>query len=254
MGDVVQAAQEQAEQGEAMMGTGASAPPLVAVVEDSVILAETLCAALEAEGIPATAVPVTEPGDLLPRITALPARLVLLDLDLGPGGDGVQLVAPLVAAGRTVLVLTGSADPMRIAAALERGAIGHLVKGTGFEQVLRTTLRALEATGPLDPAVRTSLLCELARTRRRRQEELAPFRRLTERETEVLVAMGHGRSAQQIATSWVVAEATVRTHIRGVLTKLGARSQLEAVALAWLVGVMPAGGLPNGGVSPLGLT
>jgi len=240
MGNVVQAAREPAEQGEAMVGTGASAaPPLVAVVEDSVILAETLCAALEAEGIPATAVPVTEPGDLRPRITALPARLVLLDLDLGPGGDGVQLVQPLVAAGRTVLVLTGSADPMRIAAALERGAIGHLVKGTGFEQVLRTTLRALEATGPLEPSVRTSLLCELARTRRRKEEELAPFRQLTERETEVLVAMGHGRSAQQIAASWVVAEATVRTHIRGVLTKLGVRSQLEAAAAAWRAGVVP---------------
>ena len=250
----MQAAQEPAEQGEAMVGSGASAPPLVAVVEDSVILAETLCAALEAEGIPATAVPVTESGDLLPRITALPARLVLLDLDLGPGGDGVRLVEPLVAAGRTVLVLTGSADPMRIAAALERGAVGHQVKGAGFEQVLRTTLRALEASGPLDPVVRTSLLCELARTRRRREEELAPFRQLTERETEVLVALGHGRSAQQIAASWVVAEATVRTHIRGVLTKLGVRSQLEAVALAWLVGVIPNAVIPNGGISPLWLT
>src|SRR6476646_3764331 len=77
MGNVMQAAQEPAELGETRVGSGASAPPLVAVVEDSVILAETLCAALEAEGIPATAVPVTGPGDLLPRITALPARLVL---------------------------------------------------------------------------------------------------------------------------------------------------------------------------------
>jgi len=214
------------------------AHPLVAVVEDHLLLADTLCHALVDHGVAAIVVSVLEPGDLLERLGALPTDLILLDLDLGPWGDGGRLVAPLVRAGRKVLVVTGNPDPMRVAVALEDGAIGYQAKCAGFDQVLHTTVRALQASSPLDPAGRTALLCELARARARRDEELAPFTRLTEREHEVLVALGHGVTAQQMAASWVVTEATVRTHIRGVLTKIGVRSQLEAVAAALRVGVI----------------
>ena len=56
--------------------------------------------------------------------------------------------------------------------------------------------------------------------------------RLTEREAQVLRCLAGGRSVATIAAASYVAEATVRTHVRGVLTKLGVGSQLAAVALA----------------------
>jgi DNA-binding NarL/FixJ family response regulator len=69
---------------------------------------------------------------------------------------------------------------------------------------------------------------------RRAQTEsaLAPFRRLTPREEEVLAALVDGEPAVAIAGRATVSEATVRSHIRSVLTKLGVGSQLQAVAKA----------------------
>jgi DNA-binding NarL/FixJ family response regulator len=71
---------------------------------------------------------------------------------------------------------------------------------------------------------------------------LAPFRTLTEREREALLAMGHGQSVSEIAAAWVVSEATVRTHVRGVLGKLDVRSQLAAVGMALRCGWLRAPG------------
>ena len=61
---------------------------------------------------------------------------------------------------------------------------------------------------------------------------MLPFLTLTQREREVLTELTRGKSVDCIANEWVVSEATVRTQVRGVLTKLDVRSQLAAVAKA----------------------
>ena len=74
--------------------------------------------------------------------------------------------------------------------------------------------------------------------------------RLTGRERQVLEALGEGRTVTDIAASWVVSESTVRSQVRGILTKLGVTSQLEAVALALRVGWLRAPDLGyQGGVA-----
>ena len=67
-------------------------------------------------------------------------------------------------------------------------------------------------------------------------EYWAPFASLTDREEQVLLAICDGESAAGIAADWEVSVATVRSHIRAVLAKLGAGSQLEAAAMARWVG------------------
>jgi DNA-binding NarL/FixJ family response regulator len=155
---------------------------------------------------------------------------VLLDLDLGADGDGAALIAPLAERGVRVLVVTGSADRLRVAAALEQGAIGYRRKDDGFDELLDVTCRALDGQPVLTDSERSALLCELARARREQQQAFAPFERLTEREREVLEALAEGRSVRELADEWVVSDTTIRAHVRGVLAKLGTSSQLGAVA------------------------
>ena len=157
---------------------------------------------------------------------------MVLDLDLGQLGDSVHLIPHLVAAGHRVLILTGSEDRLRIAAALEQGAIGYQRKDPGFDALLVRVSAALDARAPLDAEHRVELLDELVRARASSTARLAPFNRLTVREREVLRELADGRSVMAIATDWVVSEATVRSHVRSILGKLGVPSQLAAVAAA----------------------
>jgi DNA-binding NarL/FixJ family response regulator len=84
----------------------------------------------------------------------------------------------------------------------------------------------------VDEASRTRWLRTADRQRAETETALAPFRRLTPREEEVLAALVDGEPAVAIAERDTVSEATVRSHIRSVLTKLGVGSQLQAVAQA----------------------
>jgi DNA-binding NarL/FixJ family response regulator len=217
-------------------------PPRVALVEDHILLAETLYSAHEQWGV-STVVIAPEPhADLLDTILAEQPELVLLDLDLAEFGDSSPLIAPLVNRGVRVLVVTGTTDELRIAAALEQGAIGVQRKSSGFEALQAKALAALSATGPLDPGERARLLEMLTQARRARDSDLAPFRSLTDREQDTLRALARGESVREIAQNWYVSEATVRSHVRGVLSKLGAPSQLAAVAAASRSGWLDAAG------------
>jgi DNA-binding NarL/FixJ family response regulator len=206
--------------------------PRVAIVEDHLLLAEMLRAALEQSGIDATLVDLSEPDAVLHRLLVLRPTLVLLDLDLGAFGDSTRLIGPLCRSGIRVLVVTGTTDRLRIASALFAGAIGYQSKADGFDSLVDRALSALTADGALDPEHRAELLTELDDVYAERDKALAPFRRLTQRERETLALLAQGRSVAEIARSWVVSEATVRTHVRSLLCKLDVASQLGAVAAA----------------------
>lgn len=222
----------------------------IAIVEDHGLLGETLRIGLELRGIEAVVLAARPLDELCAAIIGQRPDLVLLDLDLGAFGDATAMIPALCDARLRVLVMTGVSDRVRIAAALEQGAIGYRSKSDGFEALVRAALAARDGTHALDPETRVVLLDELRVARRRRAAALAPFERLTDRERETLRAMAGGRTVEEIARGWVVSEATVRTHVRGVLRKLGVRSQLAAVAAGlqsgWLDGRQLAGGVGGG--------
>jgi DNA-binding NarL/FixJ family response regulator len=145
-------------------------------------------------------------------------------------------VQPLTELGARVLVVSGTADQLRLAETVERGAVGFLSKQAPFEQLLSTVLDVVAQRPVLSTARRYELMAELRSARAARSRDLAPFETLTPRERAVLAALAQGHRAETIAAAAVVSEATVRSQIRGVLAKLGVNSQLEAVALAWAVG------------------
>lgn len=211
----------------------------VLIVEDHALLAQTLVIALYAEGCRALVADLSGAATLLQQVRAHRPGVVLLDLDLGDLGDGVDLVQPLTELGARVLVVSGSTDRLRLAETVERGAVGFLSKRVPFEQLLSTVLDVVAQRPVLSTARRYELMAELRCARAASSKSLAPFKALTPRERAVLAALAKGQRAETIAAAAFLSEATVRSQIRCVLAKLGVRSQLEAVALAWTVGWFP---------------
>lgn len=212
----------------------------VLLVEDHALLAQSLAIALNAEGCRARVAELVDAATVLRQVRTLRPSVVLLDLDLGILGDGVDLVQPLTALGASVLVVSGSTNRLRLAETVERGAVGFLSKTTAFEHLMSTVLDVVAQRPVLSTARRYELMAELRATRSTRRKDLAPFKSLTPRERSVLDALAKGHRVEAIAAAAVVSEATVRSQIRSVLAKLGVNSQLEAVALAWTVGWFPS--------------
>jgi DNA-binding NarL/FixJ family response regulator len=205
----------------------------VVIVDDHRLLSDSLAFALEECGIRAVLPSLCSPEALLAEIVECHPDLVLLDLDLGGDlGDGSVLVRPLVEAGLRVLVVTGTSDVEQKARAVEVGAVGVVAKNGPFSELLDSVVTAARGGEVMAPLERLQLLDEARRRRERRAEALAPFSRLTERESHVLRELARGRVVAEIARESFVSEATVRSQVRSILTKLGVRSQLEAVVAA----------------------
>jgi DNA-binding NarL/FixJ family response regulator len=218
----------------------------IAIVEDHALLAETVGLALGAEGLDVTVADLSDTAAALSSANAGNDTVVLLDLELGPPiHDGTKLVAPLTAAGASVIVVSGVGDRVRVAAALEAGAIGYVPKDTPFGDLLDTVLLASRGENVFDDNARHAMLADLRTHRAARQRVVAPFEQLTPRERAVLGELCAGNSVETIATEWVVSTATVRTQVRGVLTKLDVNSQLAAVAKARAAGWPVAFGAPR---------
>lgn len=212
----------------------------VLIVEDHVLLAESLELALTVDGYDVRRVPVpdsaTSPGALLSSILRLRPRVVLLDLDLGRFGDGARLIEPLARSGANVVVLTGSVDRARWGGALRNGARMVLAKSRPLNDVLATVRRINQGLPVMDREEREELLAAWQEDRVRHQFVQDRMELLTVRESEVLGHLMTGLAVRDIATLSVVSEATVRTQVKSILAKLGVSSQLAAVGLAHQVG------------------
>jgi DNA-binding NarL/FixJ family response regulator len=213
--------------------TGAS----VLVVEDHDLLAQTLQVALAAEGLEVEVAPLGTDEALVAVAHDRRPDVVLLDLDLGHEHAGGEALVPrLVELGCAVVVVTGSSDDLRLGTTLELGAAGVLAKSRPFDDLLAAVLAAAQRRPVMRDGDRQDLLARARRRRQEVQERLHPFQALTPRERDVLELLMQGRNADAVARHFVVSEATVRTQIRGILTKLGVGSQLAAVAEAYRVG------------------
>ncbi|MEU6545039.1 response regulator transcription factor [Streptomyces sp. NPDC046859] len=180
----------------------------------------------------AEAVPMTE--QLSPQVALIDYRL--------PDGTGAEAAAHIRAHDPAIAVVFLSADTSdgALLAAVEAGASGYLLKSAGGEEIA-TAIRAAAAGETLIPA--RTLMEVLARHRestRTSARQTERLESLTAREREILALMTQGLDNRAIADHLTISYATVRTHVRGILEKLDARSQLEAVAKASDWGFRPA--------------
>jgi DNA-binding NarL/FixJ family response regulator len=201
----------------------------VAIVDDHRFLAQTLALALQEADFDAVLIDPSD--DVVLRVRQWQASVVLLDLNLERQVTGDELI-PNLSAGCAVVVLTAEKDQARWGECILAGAAGVLPKSSPLEDVVGAVACAARGSAVITDAERMSWLRAADHRRAQTESALAPFRRLTPREEEVLAALVDGEPAMAIAESATVSEATVRSHIRSVLTKLGVGSQLQAVAKA----------------------
>jgi len=209
----------------------------VAVVDDHVLFAEAVVVALAHRGYDAWCV---DPLANTPSTAALAARIlegkpdvVLLDLDLGDGGDGTDLLARLSDRSPDVVVVTGNSDPVQIGAALAAGAKTVISKSLPLEQILDTLMGLRDGLPAMSKQEREHLLARGREAGELDREIKARFELLTTREGEVLGQLMVGRQVSEIARRSFVSESTVRTQVKSVLSKLQVNSQLTAVGLAY---------------------
>jgi two-component system, NarL family, nitrate/nitrite response regulator NarL len=211
----------------------------IVIVEDHGLIAHTVATALRARGAQVTVLDPALVDDLVGTVAGSEPDLLLLDLDLGPAGESVDLIPPLIEHGVRVVMVTGVDDPVRQARCVQAGALGVLSKSGAFDDLVKAIERVVEGDSLLDRHGREELLALLRAHDRDRGAQLAPFEELTRREAEVLGQLIRGHAVDAIARDAVVSVATVRSQIRAILRKLDAPSQLVAVARAREVGWVP---------------
>ena len=216
----------------------------VCVIEDHTLFAESLQIALELKGHDVRRVPL--PHDLHTATSLLPAvmkhqpHVLLLDLDLG-NADGTRLIEPVTRAGTAVVVLTGSTDRARWGQCVRHGARKVMEKTSPLNEILATIRLIGEGRPVMTVEEREELVRHWQKERAVVSELLDRLNRLTVRESEVLGALMNGQQVRQIAEASVVSEATVRTQVKSILSKLEVSSQIGAVGLAHNAGwVAPA--------------
>ena len=155
--------------------------------------------------------------------------VILMDIVM-PTVDGIEAVRRIMAAqpGSRILVLTSFATDDQIFPALKAGALGYLLKDTGPEDLLQAIRQVHRGESSLHPTIARKVLQELSRPPQRPPTPDP----LTEREVEVLRLVAQGRSNQEIARMLVVSEATVRTHVSSILSKLHLASRTQAALYA----------------------
>ena len=218
-------------------------PAGVLIVEDHELLAGTLAMALRQHGLAVEVAVGPSPEAVVDIARRMSPVLVLLDLELGAAlGSGLDLVRPLTDVGARVVMMTGVVEPSRLAACVEAGAVGIVSKAPGFAELVDAVSRALNGEALLGDDQRRELSKVLGAHRQVERDRMAPFAQLTPREEAVLVQLAAGEGAEAIAAQLYVSLATVRSHIRSILLKLGVNSQLAAVAMARRANWPEAGG------------
>ena len=173
--------------------------------------------------------------------------VVLMDIRM-PALDGIEATRLIVSSDdcdTKVLVLTTFDLDEYVYAAIRAGASGYMLKDTPAKELVAAVRVIAQGDALLSPSVTKRLIAEFAsRTEPEVTAATLPDD-LTEREREALELLAHGLSNREIAAAMYIGEATAKTHVSRLLTKLGVRDRVQAVVLAYESGLVRPGAAPT---------
>ena len=160
--------------------------------------------------------------------------VALMDIRM-PNVDGLEATRRIVAAGLAtrILILTTFDLDEYVYEGLRAGASGFLLKDASPEQLIAAIQVVAEGEAVLAPTVTRRVVEAFARIPAADDALRAALDSLTAREREVLRLLARGRSNAEVARELVVSEATAKTHVRHVLSKLDLRDRVQAVVFAY---------------------
>ncbi|WP_405523210.1 response regulator [Streptomyces canus] len=202
-----------------------SSPVRLLICDDHAVVRAGLRALLTgADGIDVVGEAATG-EEALAMATHLGPDVVLMDLQLDDGMDGVTAIRQLTAGGSRsprVLVLTMFDTDADITRAIEAGATGYLLKAEQPEELFTAIRDAASGRSTLSAPVADRLLTRLR----------SPRPALSAREHEILAQLARGLGNREIARALFISEATVKTHLGRIYGKLGVETRAGAVAVA----------------------
>jgi DNA-binding NarL/FixJ family response regulator len=212
---------------------GVTAPVRVLIVDDDALVRAGLTMILSAAG-DVEVVGEAADGSAVPTAVARHRPdVVLMDIRM-PRVDGLAATEALrrqAGAPEVIVLTTFDADEF-VLRALRAGASGFLLKDTPPGEILHAVRRVAQGEATLSPAVTRRLIAHVAaptppprEAARRRLDELS------DREREVALALGRGRSNAEIAAELFMSVATVKAHVSRVLTKLGLNNRVQVALL-----------------------
>jgi DNA-binding NarL/FixJ family response regulator len=173
-------------------------------------------------------------GELRPDVVLMDVRMPVL--------DGVEATKQITAQGfAKVLVMTTFDLDEYALSALRNGASGFLLKDTPSVQLVSSLRSVASGDAVVSPSVTRRLLDRFLGATGGELRDAAVLDVLTDREREVLLLIAQGLSNTEIARKLFLSEATVKTHVGRVLSKLDLRDRVQAVVLAYETGLVRPG-------------
>jgi NarL family two-component system response regulator LiaR len=206
----------------------------VLVVDDHAIVRKGIRALLaEIKGIEVIG-EARDGQEAMDQVDALHPDVILMDLVM-PGVDGIEATRQIAADGASprILVLTSFAGDDKVFPAIQAGALGYLLKDSEPADLVEAIHQVHRGEPSLQPSIAQKVLNELRRPSVRPPTPDP----LTDREVEVLRMVAKGLSNPEIAQRLVITEATVRTHVSNILSKLHLANRVQATLYALQEGI-----------------
>lgn len=226
-------------------GSTPTTPIRVLLADDQPLLRMGFRLILEGEPDLAIAGEASTGTEAVRLAAELSPDVVLMDVRM-PHGDGIDATRRITTSGspaRIIILTTFDLDEYAFAG-LQAGASAFLLKDVAPEDLVHAVRVVASGDAVVAPRVTQRLLETYVRSLPAPTTTAAPDRRLAEltpREREVLEAIAEGLSNAELAARFFLSEATIKTHVRRILTKLDLRDRVQAVVYAYENGIVVPG-------------